>query len=112
MYMPIVWNPLIRDVDGLMIGQKAGFKWANLINAQGNALMDWKRFLSNEVGTQKVRIWRINNSKSMLMIIDAIARNRKTLEEEAISPSEIEWKTLIDAGNYLIGIKGTKARSN
>ena len=23
MYMPIVWNPLIRDVDGLMIGQKA-----------------------------------------------------------------------------------------
>ena len=37
--MPIVWNPLIRDVDGLMIGQKAGFKWAELINAQGNALV-------------------------------------------------------------------------
>ena len=34
MYMPIVWNPLIRDEDGLMIGQKAGFQWANLINAQ------------------------------------------------------------------------------
>ena len=39
-YMPIVWNPLIRDVDGLMIGQKAGFKWAELINAQGNALSE------------------------------------------------------------------------
>ena len=86
MYMPIVWNPLIRDVDGLMIGQKAGFKWANLINAQGNALADWKRFLSNDVGTQKARIWRINRGKGMLMrIIDAIARCRQTLEDEAIS---------------------------
>ena len=66
MYMPIVWNPLIRDVDGLMIGEKVGFKWANLINAQGNALADWKRFLSNNVGTQKARIWRINRGKSML----------------------------------------------
>ena len=35
MYMQIVWNLLIRDVDGLMIGQKVGFKWADLINAQG-----------------------------------------------------------------------------
>ena len=36
MYMPIVWNPLIRDVNGLMIG----FKWVNLINVQGNILAD------------------------------------------------------------------------
>ena len=85
-------DSLIRDVDGLMIGQKAGFKWANLINAQGNALAHWKRFLSNDVGTQKSRIWRINTGKSMLMkLTDAIAHNKKTLEDEAISPSEIEW---------------------
>ena len=64
-----------------MIGQKAGFKWANLINAQGNVLANWKRFLSNNVGTQKARIWRINRDKSMLMrIVDAIARNRQPLE--------------------------------
>ena len=44
MYMLIVWNPLMRDVDGLMIGQKAGFKWAELINAQGNALGEWEKF--------------------------------------------------------------------
>ena len=30
MYKPIVWNPLIRDVDVMMIGQKAGFKWAEI----------------------------------------------------------------------------------
>ena len=47
MYMPIVWNPLIRDVDGLMIGQKAGFKWAELINAQGNALGEWENRCRN-----------------------------------------------------------------
>ena len=38
--------------------------------------------------------------------------NRQTLEDEAISPSEIEWTGLIDAENYLIGIKGMKAGSN
>ena len=113
MYMPIVWNPLIRDVDGLMIGQKAGFKWANLINAQGNTLADWKRFLRNDVGTQKARIWRINRGKCMLMrITDAFARSGQILEEAAISPSEMEWTGLIDAENYIIGIKGTKAGSN
>ena len=103
MHMPkctcIVWNPLIRDVEGLMIGQKAGFKWANLINAQGNALADWTRFLSNDMGTQKARIWRINRGyKCMLMrITNVIACNRKTLEDEVITPSEIEWTGLIDA---------------
>ena len=76
---------------GLMIGQKAGFKWANLINAQGNALVDWKRFLSNDVGAQKARIWRINRGKRMLMrIIDVIECSMQTLDDEAISSSGIE----------------------
>ena len=35
--------------------------------------------------------------------------NRQTLEDEAISPSEIEWTGLIDGENYLIGITGMKA---
>ena len=64
MYMLIVWNPLIRDVDGLMIRQKGGFRWADLINAQGNALVEWKRFMPNEMGTQKARLWRISRVKS------------------------------------------------
>ena len=38
--------------------------------------------------------------------------NRQTLEDEAISPSEIEWTVLMDVANYLIGIKGMKAGSN
>ena len=110
MHMPkctcIVWNPLIRDVEGLMIGQKAGFKWANLINAQGNALAYWKRFLSNDVGTQNVGIWRINKGKCMLMRITYnIARNMQTLEDEAISPSEIEWTGLVDAENCFMQLK-------
>ena len=41
MYMPNVQNPLIKDVDGLMIGQKTGFKWANLILPKGMCLMMW-----------------------------------------------------------------------
>ena len=36
----------------------------------------------------------------------------QTLEDEDIITSEIEWIGLIDAGNYLIGIKGMKAGSN
>ena len=58
MYVPIVWNLVIKDVDEMMIGQKAGFKWVNLMNAQENVLAEWKRFLYNDVGTQKARIWR------------------------------------------------------
>ena len=113
MYMPIVWNPLIRDVDGLMIGQKAGFKWAELINAQGNALVEWERFLSNDVGTQKARIWRISRGKGMLKrITDAISCYRNTLEEEEVTTSKTEWTGLIDAENCLIGIKGMKVDSN
>ena len=96
-----------------MIGQKPGFKWANLINAQGNILADWKRFLCNDVITQKARIWRINRGKCMLMrITDAFARSGQILEDVAISPSKIEWTGLIDAENHLIGIKGMKAGSN
>ena len=96
-----------------MIGQKPGFKWANLINAQGNTLAYWKRFLCNDVITQKARIWRINRGKGILMrITDAITYNRQTLEDEIISPSEIEWAGLIDAENYLIRIKGMTAGSN
>ena len=88
--MPIVWNPLIRDVDGLMIGQKAGFKWVEFINAQGNALVEWERFLSNEVGTQKAGIWRISRGKGMLKRITyAIACYKNTLEEEEVTTSEI-----------------------
>ena len=64
---------------------------ANLINAQGNVLTYWNKFLSNDMTTQKARIWRINRGKSMLMKITyAIARNKKTLEDEGISPTEIE----------------------
>ena len=48
----------------------------------------------------------------LMRIKDVIARSRQTLEDEAISPSEIEWTGLIDAENYLIGIKGMKAGSN
>ena len=33
-------------------------------------------------------------------------------EDEAISPSEIEWTGFIDTENYLLGIKGMKAGSN
>ena len=101
--MPIVWSTLIRDVGGLMLVQKVGFKWANLINAQGNALVDWK-------STQKVRIWTISKGKSMLKRITyAITHSRQTLEDKDILTSEIEWTRLIDVGNYLIGIKGMKA---
>ena len=80
---------------------------------KGIYLADWKIFLSNDVGTQKARIWRINRGKGMLMSITyAIARSMQTLEDEAISPFEIEWTGLIDVENYLIGIKGMKAGSN
>ena len=47
-----------------------------------------------------------------MSITYAIARSMQTLEDEAISPFEIEWTGLIDVENYLIGIKGMKARSN
>ena len=111
--MPIVRNPFIRDVDGPMTRQKAGFKCANLINAQENALAGWKRFLSNNVGTQKSRIWRISRGKSMLKrITNAISCSRQTLEDEDIITLEIEWTGLIDVGNYLSGIKGMKVGSN
>ena len=74
---------MIRDVDGLMIGQKAGFKWVEFINAQGNALVEWERFLSNEVGTQKARIWRISRGKGMLKrITDAIACYKNALKRK------------------------------
>ena len=42
----------------------------------------------------------------------AIARNKQTLEDEDIITSKIEWTGLVDARNYLIRIKGMKARSN
>ena len=74
--------------------------------------MERESFVGGEV-SQKARIWRINRGKSMLMRITyVIACNRQTLEGEAISPSEIEWTGLIDAENYLIGIKGMKVGSN
>ena len=58
--------------------------------------MECKRFLSNDVGTQKARIWRISRGKDMLKrIIDVI-------EEEDIITSKIAWTGLIDAENCLI----------
>ena len=96
-----------------MTRQKAGFKWADLINAKGNALVEWKRFLSNDVATQMARIWRISRGKAMLKrIIDAIACYKHTFEEGDIITSEIVWTRLIDAENCLIGNKGMKAKSN
>ena len=54
--------------------------------------MEWERFLSNEVGTQKARIWRISRGKGMLKrITDAIACYRDTLEVEEVTTSAIEW---------------------
>ena len=72
--------------------------------------MECKRFLSNDVGTQKARIWRISRGKGMLKrIIDAIACNGHTLEEEDIITCEILWTRLIDVENCLIGIKRMKS---
>ena len=47
-----------------------------------------------------------------MRITDAFARNRQILEDATVSPSEMEWTRLIDAENYLIGIKGMKVGSN
>ena len=75
---------------------KDGFKWTNLINAQGNALVDWKIFLSNDMGTPKARKWWISRGKSMLKrITDAIARSRQTLEDEDTITSENDGHGLL-----------------
>ena len=69
--------------------------------------------MSNEVGTQKARMWRIRRGKDMLKRITyAIACYRNTLEEEEVTTSEIAWTGLIDVENCLIGIKGMEVESN
>ena len=73
--------------------------------------MKWERFLSNEGGTQKARIWRISKGKGIFQrITNVIVCYWHALEKEEITTSAIAWTGLIDAENCLIGIKRMKAK--
>ena len=66
-----------------------------LNQCQGISLVEWKRFLSNEVGTQNTRVWTICRGKGMLKrITNAIACYRHTLEEKEISTLSTELKSI------------------
>ena len=82
-----------------------------LNQCQGISLVEWKRFLSNEVGTQNTRVWTICRGKGMLKrITNAIACYRHTLEEKEISTSEIEYLRIERHFSFVGSLGGSRKK--